>query len=94
MIVNGTIGSRRYSSNSNSEVSGDVDIEVKLDKPGTFRLNLFSHSADQYTAFLDNSQRNGIGLAYQREFSKPTSGMVTLQIDSTGKAVPKKEEDE
>ena len=94
VIVNGTIGSRRYSSNSNSEVSGDVDIEVKLDKPGTFRLNLFSHSADQYTAFLDNSQRNGIGLAYQREFSKPTSGMVTLQIDSTGKAVPKKEEDE
>ena len=35
----------------------------------TFRLNLFSHSADQYTSFLDNSQRNGVGFAYQREFN-------------------------
>lgn len=93
VIVNGTIGSRRYSSTSNSELSGDLDIEVKLDKPGTFRLNLFSHSADQYTSFLDNSQRNGIGMAYQREFSKPTTGEITLQIDSTGKAVRIKEED-
>ncbi len=94
VIVNGTIGSRRYSSTSNSELSGDLDIEVKLDKPGTFRLNLFSHSADQYTSFLDNSQRNGIGMAYQREFSKPTTGEITLQIDSTGKAVRIKEEDD
>ena len=51
------------------EVAGDIDIDIKLNKPGTFRLNLFSHSADQYTSFLDNSQRNGVGVAYQREFN-------------------------
>ena len=70
VIVNGTIGNRKLygTSASNDEVSGDLDIEIKLDKPGTFRLNLFSHSADQYTNYLDNSQRNGVGLAYQREF--------------------------
>ena len=33
------------------------------------RLNLFSHSADQYTNYLDNSQRNGVGLTYQTEFN-------------------------
>ena len=48
---------------------GDLDIEIKLDRSGAFRLNIFSHSADQYTNFLDNSQRNGAGLTYQTEFN-------------------------
>ena len=69
VIVNGTIANKQYGTGSDSDVSGDLDIEVKLDKPGTFRLNLFSHSADQYTSYLDNSQRNGAGIAYQREFN-------------------------
>ena len=70
VVVNGNFGNRRYSSGtSNSDVVGDLDIEIKLDRPGLFRLNLFSHSADQYTNYLDDSQRNGIGLAYQQEFN-------------------------
>jgi len=71
VVVNGNIGNRQYTSSSNQgNVVGDLDIEVKLDRPGAFRLNLFSHSADQYTNFLDNSQRNGAGLMYQQEFNK------------------------
>ena len=69
VVVNGTIGNRRVLGTTTDEVAGDLDIDIKLDKPGTFRLNLFSHSADQYTSFLDNSQRNGVGIAYQREFN-------------------------
>ncbi len=69
VIVNGTIGNRRLYGTSTEEVTGDLDIDIKLDKPGTVRLNLFSHSADQYTSYLDNSQRNGVGIAYQREFN-------------------------
>ena len=69
VVVNGTIGNRRVLGTTTDEVAGDLDIDIKLNKPGTFRLNLFSHSADQYTSFLDNSQRNGIGFAYQREFN-------------------------
>lgn len=70
VIVNGTIGNRKYSTTgANNEIVGDLDIEIKLDKPGALRLKLFSHSADQYTSFIDNSQRNGIGLTYQREFA-------------------------
>ncbi len=69
VLVNGTIGNRQYTSGATgSEVVGDLDIDVKLDKPGALRLNLFSHSADQYTNYLDNTQRNGIGLTYQKEF--------------------------
>ena len=69
VIVNGAIGNRRVLGTTTNEVAGDLDIGIKLNKPGTFRLNLFSHSADQYTSFLDNSQRNGVGVAYQREFN-------------------------
>lgn len=71
VVVNGNIGSKQYSSSSNNknDVVGDIDIEIKLDRKGAFRLKLFSHSADQYTNYLDNSQKNGIGLTYQTEFN-------------------------
>ena len=70
VIVNGNIGNRQYStSGSQNDVVGDIDIAIKLDKSGSLRLNLFSHSADQYTNYLDNSQRNGVGLTYQTEFN-------------------------
>lgn len=70
VIVNGNIGNRQYSSgNAQNDVVGDIDIEIKLDRSGSFRLNLFSHSADQYTNYLDNSQRNGVGITYQTEFN-------------------------
>jgi flavorubredoxin len=69
-VVNGNIGNRQYTSNSNkNNVVGDIDIEIKLDRSGALRLNLFSHSADQYTNYLDDSQRNGVGLTYQTEFN-------------------------
>jgi hypothetical protein len=68
VIVNGSVGNRRHMSSYNSDVVGDLDIEVKMDKTGQVRLNLFSHSADEYTNYLDNSQRNGVGVAYQKEF--------------------------
>ena len=70
VIVNGAIGNRQYNAgSSNQEVVGDLDIEIKLDQPGAFRLKLFSHSADQYTNYLDNLQRNGVGLTYQKEYN-------------------------
>ena len=70
LIVNGNIGNKQYkTSSSNSDVVGDIDIEIKLNKSGSLRLNLFSHSADQYSNYLDNSQRNGVGMAYQIEFN-------------------------
>ena len=70
VVVNGNIGNQQYStSGSQNEVVGDLDIEIKLNRSGAFRLNLFSHSADQFSNYLDNSQRNGVGLMYQTEFN-------------------------
>ena len=47
---------------------GDVDVEIKIDRTGRIRLTLFSHSADQYSNYLDQLQRNGVGISYQEEF--------------------------
>ncbi len=68
VIVNGNIGSSKQL-NKSGDVVGDLDVEIKLDEKGRFRAKAFSHSADQYSNYLDNSQRNGVGLVYQEEFS-------------------------
>ena len=68
-MVNGSVGNKQYNSGDTQDVVGDIDIEIKLDRSGSFRLNLFSHSADSYTNYLDNSQRSGVGLTYQTEFN-------------------------
>ena len=68
--VNGNIGNKQYEGGGvQNDVVGDLDIEIKLNRPGTIRLNLFSHSADQYSNYLDNSQRNGGGITLQTEFN-------------------------
>ena len=71
VVMNGSVGNRdkrKTASTNSSDLVGDLDIEIKLDNNGEVRMNLFSHSADEYTSYLDNSQRNGVGLTYQKEF--------------------------
>lgn len=70
VIVNGTVGNKKQiDGTSTNEVVGDIDIEVKLNRSGSIRAKAFSHSADQYTSYLDNSQRHGVGFSYQRDFN-------------------------
>ena len=69
VVVNGTIGNRQYSTTNGSSVAGNIEIEVKLNRQGTVRVTVFSHSTDIYTSYLDNTQRNGVGIAYQKEFN-------------------------
>ena len=70
VIVNGTVGNKQLMGGlTTNEIAGDLDVEIKLNRSGSLRVSLFSHSADQYTYYLDNSQRNGGGITYQREFN-------------------------
>lgn len=68
VTINGNIGNQQYMSSSSSEVVGNVDVEIKLNKSGRLRMNLFSHAADRYSNYLDQTQRNGAGIVYQEEF--------------------------
>lgn len=67
VVINGNMGNNPYTRNENDLV-GNVDIELKLDEKGKFRLKAFSHAADQYSNYLDNTQRSGGGFVYQEEF--------------------------
>ncbi len=71
VIVGGSVANRKYNNTASSgDMAGDLDIQIKLDDEGKFRLNLFSHSADEYTSYLDLSQRNGVGVSYQKEYGR------------------------
>ncbi len=69
VLINGNIGNDPYASTNNRDVIGNIDVEVKLDQSGKLRLTLFSHAADQYSNYLDDSQRSGIGFVYQQRFN-------------------------
>jgi hypothetical protein len=94
VVVNGSVGNKQYTENAQTDVVGDIDIEIKLNKNGAFRLNLFSHSADSYTNYLDNLQRNGVGLTYQTEFSSFRQLLKNIFSNKKKRQAAKKAEDE
>ncbi len=67
--VNGNIGNRRYLTSNRDDIVGDIDVDIKLGRRDKTRLRLFSHSADEYSNYLDQTQRNGIGISYKEEFN-------------------------
>lgn len=79
VIIGGVFGNRQnQGTTSGTEMFGDLDIEYKVNKSGTFRVKAFSHAADQYSNYLDNSQRNGVGLTWQQEFNKFSRWITNL----------------
>ncbi len=65
VLINGNVGNRETSSNW----MGNVEVEVKIDKKGKMRVTLFSRAADDYSNYLDKSQRSGFGFSFQDEFN-------------------------
>ena len=90
VIVGGSVANRKYNNTASSgDMVGDLDIQIKLDDEGKFRLNIFSHSADEYTSYLDLSQRNGVGVSYQKEYL----GFSDFISSIFGKKKPEADED-
>lgn len=69
VLINGNIGNDPSANTNNRDVIGNLDIEIKLDKNGHLRLDLFSHAADKFSNYLDDKQRSGLGFVYQQEFN-------------------------
>ena len=70
VTINGNIGNDPYAQSS-KDVVGNIDVEIKMDNSGNMRLDLFSHAEDKYSTYNNNSnsQRNGVGIFYQKEFN-------------------------
>ena len=68
VTINGNIGNRQYNTAGKSDVMGNIDIAIKLGKRGRTTFTLFSHSPDDFSSYLDQTQRNGAGIAFSKEF--------------------------
>ena len=69
VILNGNVGNNTNHTETSSNWMGNLDTEIKLSKDGRIRLTLFTHSADDYSNYLDNTQRTGFGFSFQDEFN-------------------------
>ena len=68
VIIGGNFGNKQNLTTNSDTFFGDFDVQYKVTRSGALRVMAFSHSADSYSNFLDNSQRNGIGVTWQQEF--------------------------
>ena len=57
----------RAKSNSNSAITGDFDIDIKLNPQGTLRLKAYSHT-DEKIIYNATETIQGIGISYQETF--------------------------
>ena len=78
VVIGGSLGNRQNSGTGRDDVIGDLDIQYKVNRSGALRLKAFSHSADQYSNYLDNSQRNGVGITWQQEFDNFSNWIKTI----------------
>lgn len=80
VLINGNFGYRNYGSGSHSTseiqdeaFTGDIDIEVLLNRIGTWRLKAYSHYNEKYYIYRSvggnkSMQTQGIGLLFKKDF--------------------------
>lgn len=52
---------------SSSNIAGDFDIDVKLNRPGTLKLKAYSHTNER-VIYNDTEMIQGVGISYQETF--------------------------
>jgi len=73
LVVSGMFGSRSMTTEEQTQSAfiGDVEIEYKLNKEGTFRINVFNESNDNRSLQSINRglTKQGIGIHYRESFN-------------------------
>lgn len=74
LVVSGSFGARNDTkgNQSQSTVIGDLEIEYKLNKEGSFRINVFNESNDNRYLQSNNERglfKQGIGIYYRENFN-------------------------
>ncbi len=92
VTLNGNVEYGKYSptSQSSSNIVGDFDLDVKLNKSGSLRAKAYTHSNDDFS-FDSSPTTQGIGISYQEEFDTVGELLRKYWNWITGKA--KKEEE-
>lgn len=73
LVVSGSFGTRNSTAGNQTQSSiiGDIEIEYKLNKDGTFRINVFNESNDNRVLQSNNRGqfKQGIGIYYKEDFN-------------------------
>ncbi|HLU88180.1 MAG TPA: translocation/assembly module TamB domain-containing protein, partial [Taishania sp.] len=73
LIISGSFGTRNSTTGNGTQSSliGDIEIEYKLNKDGTFRVNVFNESNDNRGLQSNNRGqfKQGIGIYYKESFN-------------------------
>ncbi|PKQ65480.1 hypothetical protein BZG02_00285 [Labilibaculum filiforme] len=67
LTINGNIGTGDSETNS-SDIVGDVDVNLKLDKKGKLQLKAFTRS-NEYLVYEETRNTQGIGIFYKEDFN-------------------------
>lgn len=73
LVISGSFGTRNSASGEHTQSSliGDIEIEYKLNKDGTFRINVFNESNDNRALQSNNRGqfKQGVGIYYKESFN-------------------------
>lgn len=67
MDVGGTKSATTGKNNNTSNIAGDFDVDVKLNKQGTLKLKAYSHT-DEKIIYNNTETIQGVGVSYQESF--------------------------
>lgn len=67
MDVGGTKNTATGKSSNTSNIAGDFDLDVKLNKQGTLKLKAYSHT-DEKIIYNNTETIQGVGISYQESF--------------------------
>jgi len=94
LIVSGMFGSRNMTTaeQTQSTLIGDIEIEYKLNKEGTFRINIFNESNDNRSLQSTNRglTKQGVGLYYRENFNTLNDFKLLQQIIDIARRKSKK----
>ncbi len=69
VVISGNLGFSSQDENKRfNDFVGDVDIDIKLNKKGNFRLRGFSHAQDNLYYYENKRNTQGVGFIYNEEF--------------------------
>lgn len=73
LVVSGSFGTRNSTAGdeTHSSIIGDIEIEYKLNRDGTFRINVFNESNDNRALQSNNRGqfKQGVGIYYKESFN-------------------------
>ncbi|MCO5260958.1 MAG: translocation/assembly module TamB [Crocinitomicaceae bacterium] len=74
LVISGQFGARNETKGNQTQSSfiGDIELEYKLNKEGTFRINVFNESNDNRNLQINNDKgpfKQGVGIYYKENFN-------------------------